>query len=192
MRVPRGIRAGTSRPPDDVRLQEARVAPSASVHCAVARYSWKWSRSSGDIGLDARFVSRIAGSTAVNACWIRSSPTKPEILRLDDSKSRTAVRNRLSCFTLECSRKPSVVCHDGRRDRRQPPPNVPAFQSALARAVPKEPPPSEAVREGARAASRLSRFTEPANAAAPNVDVPTPRWTWTLARLRERLPKSAV
>src|SRR5450755_1466464 len=113
---------------------------------------------------------------------MRSSPTKPEILRLDFSKSRTAVKKRLSCLTPECSRKPSVVCHDGRSEARQPSPNVPEFQSTLACAVPKEPAVSEAERPGVFVASRLSKFTEPANDAAPNVDVPTPRWTWTLAR----------
>ena len=79
---------------------------------------------------------------------MRSSPTKPEILRLDVSKSRTAVKKRLSCCTPECSRKPSVVCQDGRSESRQPPPNVPEFQSALACAVPNEPPPSETDRPG--------------------------------------------
>src|SRR5512135_188022 len=123
---------------------------------------------------------------------MRSSPAKPEILRLDASKSRTAVKKRLSCLTPECSRKPSVVWNDGLSETRQPPPKAPEFQSTPACAVPKEPAESEAVRPADLVASRLSKFTEPAKDAAPNVEVPTPRWTWTLARLSARFPKSAV
>ncbi len=123
---------------------------------------------------------------------MRSSPAKPENRSVDVSKSRAAEKKTLSCFTPELSRNPSVVCHDGRSDSRHPPPNVPLFQFALARAVPKEPAPSWRSSDGEREGSRLWKLTEPAKDAAPTVDVPTPRWICTLATLPVRFAKSAV
>jgi hypothetical protein len=95
---------------------------------------------------------------------MRSSPTKPEMRRLDVSKSRTTVKKRLSCLTSECSRKPSVVCQEGRSESRHPPPNVPVFQTALARAVPKEPPPSETDRPFSRVERRGAERRRPDSA----------------------------
>ena len=81
------------------------------------------------------------------------------------------------------------------RTQRQPPP------AAERPAVPVRARPSRAERARAELkvaatasgpGSRLSKLTEPAKDAAPTVDVPTPRWTCTLATFPARFPKSAV